>query len=133
MLGEQIGQDTGKVVLRRVIATDGNPKVEVTVQSDGKLLGVEARSTVTYCAEIRPDGTLYADAQGIVIGKNGETASFKAHGVGKMLGGGAVSYRGATYYYSTTPKLSRLDSIAGVFEYEADADGNSSGKIWEWR
>ena len=93
MLGEQIGEETGKVQVRRVISVDGGTKVEVTVQSTGKLLGIETRNNVTYLAGIRPDGSLYGEAQGLVVGKGGEQASFKAAGVGKLLDGGAVSYR----------------------------------------
>ena len=78
MLGEQIGEDKGKVIVRRVLSTDGNPKVEVTTQSTGKLLGIEERTNVTYWAEIRPDGSVYGEAQGIVIAKNGETATTKS-------------------------------------------------------
>jgi hypothetical protein len=133
MLGEQIGEETGKVVVRRVISVDGSPKVEVTVQATGKLLGLETRNMVTYCAGIRPDGSLFGEAQGLVQGKAGEQATFKAAGVGRLLDGGAVSYRGASYYYSESPKLKRLNAIAVVFEYEADADGNTKSKIWEWK
>src|SRR6266849_3801751 len=78
MLGEQIGEETGKVMVRRVISVDGGTKVEVTVQSTGRLLGIETRNNVTYCAGIRPDGSLYGEAQGLVVGKGGEQASFKA-------------------------------------------------------
>ncbi len=133
MLGEQIGDETGKVMARRVLTVDGGAKVEVTLQSTGKLLGIETRSTITYWAQVRPDGSLYGEAQGLVIGKGGEQATFKAQGAGKLLEGGAVSYRGAQYFFSTSPKLSRLNTIAGVFEYEADADGNTKSKIWEWK
>jgi hypothetical protein len=103
------------------------------LQSTGKLLGVATRTTITYWAGIRPDGSLYGEAQGLVIGAGGERATFKAQGVGKLLDGGAVSYRGAQYYYSDTPKLGRLNAIATVFEYEADAEGNSKSKLWEWK
>ena len=133
MLGEQIGEETGKVMLRRVISVDGSPKVEVTVQSTGKLLGVETRGTVTYCAGIRPDGSLYGEAHGLVAGKGGEQATFKAAGVGKLLDGGAVSYRGASYYHSDSPNFRRLNAVAVVFEYSADADGNTKSKSWEWK
>lgn len=133
MLGEQIGQETGKVLVRRVISVDGGPKVEVTVQGTGRLLGVEARSSITYCAGIRPDGSLYGEAQGLVIGKGGEQATFKAAGVGKLLDGGAVSYRGASYYYSDSPNFRRLNTVAVVFEYEADAEGNTESRAWEWK
>src|SRR6266571_834052 len=108
MLGEQIGEETGKVMVRRVISVDGGTKVEVTVQSTGKLLGIETRNNVTYLAGIRPDGSLYGEAQGLVVGKGGEQATFKAAGVGKLLADGAVSYRGASYYYSDAPNFRRL-------------------------
>jgi hypothetical protein len=133
MLGEQIGEETGKVMARRVLAVDGGPKVEVSFQSTGKILGIETRGTVTYWAGIRPDGSLYGEAQGLIVGKGGEQATFKAQGVGKLLEGGAVSYRGAQYFFSTSPKLSRLNTVAVVFEYEADADGNTKSKLWEWK
>jgi hypothetical protein len=90
MLGKQIGEETGKVMVRRVISVDGGTKVEVTVEGAGKLLGVETRNTVTYCAGIRPDGSLYGEAHGLVIGKSGEQATFNAAGVGKLLDGGAL-------------------------------------------
>jgi len=133
MLGEQIGEETGKVMVRRVISVDGGTKVEVTVRSTGKLLGIETRNNVTYLAGIRPDGSLYGEAQGLVVGKGGEQASFKAAGVGKLLDGGAVSYRGASYYYSDSPNFRRLNAVAVVFEYSADADGNTKSKAWEWK
>src|SRR5437867_9849345 len=117
MLGEQIGEETGKVTVRRVISVDGGAKVEVTVQGTGKLLGIETRNNVTYWAGIRPDGSLYGEAQGLVVGKGGEQATFKAAGVGKLLEGGAVSYRGASYYYSDSPTFRLLNVIAVVVEY----------------
>jgi hypothetical protein len=133
MLGKQIGEEVGKVTTRRVLSVDGGPKMEVSAQSTGKLLGVATRGTVTYWAGVRPDGSLYGEAQGVVIGKGGERATFKAQGVGKLLDGGAVSYRGAQYYSSSTTKFSRLNTIAAVFEYEADADGNTKSSLWEWK
>ena len=133
MLGEQIGEESGKVQVRRVVSVDGGPKVEVTVQSTGKLLGIETRNTVTYCAGIRPDGSLYGEAHGLVLGKGGEQATFKAAGVGKLLDGGAVTYRGASYYYSDSTVLRRLNGVAVIFEYSADADGNTKSKAWEWK
>jgi hypothetical protein len=133
MLGEQIGEETGKVTSRRVLSIDGGAKVEVNLQTTGKLLGVETRGTITYWATVRPDGSLYGEAQGLVIGKGNERATFRAQGVGKLLDGGAVSWRGASYYYSDSAKLSRLNTTATVWEYEADAEGNTKNKMWEWK
>jgi len=94
MLGEQLGEETGKVIVRRILPSDGGPKIEVSVQSTGKLLAIETRSMVTYTASMRPDGSVYGEGQGIFMGKNGEAASFRGAGAGKLGSGGAVSYRG---------------------------------------
>src|SRR5436309_7859708 len=56
-----------------------------------------------------------------------------AEETGKLLEGGAVSYRGASYYYSDSPNFRRLNAVAVVFEYSADADGNTKSKAWEWK
>ena len=53
--------------------------------------------------------------------------------MGKLLRGGAVSYRGAIYYSTASPKLARLNTVAAVFEYEVDANGNTHTKQWEWK
>ena len=133
MLGEQLGEETGKVIVRRILPSDGGPKIEVSVQSTGKLLAIETRSMVTYTASMRPDGSVYGEGQGIFMGKNGEAASFRGAGAGKLGSGGAVSYRGAIYIDSQSEKWQRLNSVALVFEYEADADGNTRNKLFEWR
>src|SRR5262249_61008554 len=99
MLGEQIGEETGKVLVRRVISVEGGTKVEVTVQSTGRLLGVETRSNVTYVAGVRPDGSVYGEGHGLVIGNGGEQASFKGPGAGKRHGRGAGKYRAGTDIY----------------------------------
>jgi hypothetical protein len=32
-----------------------------------------------------------------------------------------------------TMTLSRLNTVAGVFEFEADENGNIQTKVWEWK
>jgi len=44
-----------------------------------------------------------------------------------------VSYRGILYYRTTSQKLARLNTVAGVFEYEADVKGDTHLKVWEWK
>jgi uncharacterized protein YbcV (DUF1398 family) len=46
---------------------------------------------------------------------------------------GAVSYRASIYYQSSSPKWARLNAVAGVFEYEVDAQGNTRSQLYEWR
>ena len=93
----------------------------------------EVRVLAEYWAQSRPDGSLYGEGQGLVMGKDGEMASWKGQGVGKMLPGGAVSYRGMLYYRTASKKLERLNNMCGAFEYEVDAAGNTTSKVWEWK
>jgi hypothetical protein len=34
---------------------------------------------------------------------------------------------------SSTGKLAFLNNMVGIFEYEADENGISRGKMWEWK
>ena len=134
MLGEQIGEAHGKRTGRRVIQSrGGGVRVEVSFEDSGKLVGVEVSGIATYWSEVRPDGTIHGEGQGVSIGKDGEMATWKGMGVGKFTGGGAVSYRGMLSYYSASPKLSRLNSVAAIFEFSVDASGNTHSKTWEWK
>ena len=134
MLGEVIGEAHGKRTGRRVIQSrSGGVRVEVSFEDTGKLLGVDISGIATYWSEVRPDGTIYGEGQGVGIGKDGDMATWRGMGVGKFTGGGAVSYRGMLSYYSTSPKLSRLNSVAAIFEFSVDASGNTHSKFWEWK
>ena len=133
MLGELLGETKGKRTGRRVLSTDGGFKAEVSFEDSGKLLGIAVNDIGTYWSASRPDGSLYGEGQGVVLVPDGGAATWKGQGVGKFLAGGAVSYRGALYYSTANPKLVRLNTIAGVFEFEVDADGNTHTKIWEWK
>jgi len=112
---------------------DGGFKVEVAFESVGKLLGIDVNEIGTYWSASRPDGSLYGEGQGVIIGQDGSSATWKGQGVGQFVGGGAVSYRGAVYYSSASPKLAPLNSVAAVFEFEVDAEGNTHSKLWEWK
>jgi hypothetical protein len=134
MLGERIGEDSGRVTSQRVLPNPGGgPKMETSFQATGTLLGASATETGTYVATMRPDGTLYGEGQGVLMGKGGEAATWVGQGVGTMKKDGSISYRGAVYYQTASPSWARLNSIAGVFEYEVDAQGNTKGQLWEWK
>jgi hypothetical protein len=30
-------------------------------------------------------------------------------------------------------KLAHLNTVAGVFQFEVDADGSTTSKVWEWK
>jgi hypothetical protein len=134
MLGERIGEDVGKVTSQRVLpAANGAPRMETTFQATGSIYGVGVTETGTYVATLRPDGTLYGEGQGVLMGKGGEAATWTGQGVGTMKTDGSIRYRGACYYQSASPAWGRLNSIAGVFEYEVDAQGITKGELWEWK
>jgi hypothetical protein len=134
MLGDKIGQETGKVISQRVLPNPGGgPKMETSFRATGTLFGVKETVTGTYVADVRPDGTLFGDGNGIVMGSKGETATWTGSGVGTIRKDGSVSYRGAIYYQSSSSKWTRLNRVAAVFEYEVDAEGNTVGHVWEWK
>ncbi len=134
MLGEKIGEASGKVTTRRVLSNPGGgPKMETSFESSGKLLGVEATETGTYWSVVRPDGTLYGEGQGVLMGHGGELATWVGQGVGTIKKDGGVSYRGAVYYQTSSSSWARLNAVAGVFEYEVDAKGGTRAQQWEWK
>jgi hypothetical protein len=134
MQGEKIGEESGKVTAQRVLPNPGNsPKMETSFQANLMLLGVEATDTGTYRSVVRPDGTLYGEGRGIVMGKEGDLATWIGQGVGTIKKDGAISYRGAVYYQSASARWSRLNSVAAIFEYEVDAQGNIRCQLWEWK
>ena len=134
MLGQQINEGTGKEVGRRILEGHGSgPVMGSSFQEAGKILGVDVQNSGTYTAVARPDGTLYGDGQGIAMSREGDVITWKGHGIGKM-GPGSASWRGALYFQTASPKFARLNSIAGVYEYEIDmATGTQKGKMWEWK
>jgi hypothetical protein len=132
MLGEKIGELSGKVTSQRVLPNPGGgPKMETSHQISGKLLGIEAKETATYWSVVRQDGTLYGEGQGVAMGKEGDLATWIGQGVGTIGKAGAVSFRGAVYYQSSSPRWSRLNSVAAIFEYEVDGQGNSRSQLWQ--
>jgi hypothetical protein len=76
MLGEKIGEISGKVTMQRVLPNlGGYPKMETSFQATGSVLGTNIKDTGTYCTVVRPDGTLYGEGQSVMITKDGKTAT----------------------------------------------------------
>jgi hypothetical protein len=132
MLGELLGETTGKRVVRRVLSTEP-PKVEVSFEDSGKMLGVGTTGFGTYSAVVRSDGSILGEGEGVTTTQDGELITWKGSGLGKFGERGAISYRGILYYRTASEKLARLNTVAGIFEYEVDAQGATHTKIWEWK
>lgn len=133
MLGESTGELRGKRSGRRVLSVEHGFKIEVSFEDAGKLLGVDVQEVATYCSSPRPDGTLYGEGQGLMATAQGEAATWVGQGVGKFTAGGGVSFRGAIYFSSASPKFARLNSVATVYEFEVDGEGNTHTKLWDWK
>jgi hypothetical protein len=144
MLGDLIYEHKGKVIGQRVLGNASEkgevvvlPKIETTFSADAKLKGtIDITDTGTYRSIIRPGGMLHGEGQGLYMTKDssGETATWTGQGVGHLTEGGRVSYRGSLFFRAnSTGKLSFLNNIVKVFEYEVDESGNTTSKMWEWK
>ncbi|MBM2812007.1 MAG: hypothetical protein HW416_2766 [Chloroflexi bacterium] len=136
MLGEQIGELTGRVIGTRVLPGEDYRyvKMEATIQQSGQIYGVQATDIGTYTVFERVPGQLYGEGQGILEAE-GEGAIWNGHGVGKMAGNGmAMSIRfSVAYQAGSDGKLSRLKDCLVIGEHEVDADGNTKTRFWEWK
>ena len=134
MLGDQIGWSKGKRSYRKVVSAEGSSfSMEVSFETNGKLLDVDSYEVGTYTAQTRADGSLYGEGQGVLLSPDGGVATWKGGGVGKVLPTGAVSYRGAVYFSTTYAKWTRLNSVAALFEFEVNPEGGTHSKLWEWK
>jgi hypothetical protein len=134
MLGEHIGEERGQVLVRRVVTTEGAPKVEVSFEAQGEILGLSTTDMGTYVTTVRPDGGLYGEGSGILRSSDGsEIATWTGAGAGHFTEAGGASYRGALYFQSQTPRLSGLNGIAALFEYSVDGSGKTESTLTEWK
>ncbi len=132
MLGDKLGEEHGRIVGMRVLSVDEGPHMETSFQAQGRLLGVETNDVGTYVGTMRPDGSIYGVGRGFAMGAGGESASWQANGVGVMHEDGKITFRGALSYSTASEAWSKLNTISCVYEYEQDAEGNTSAVLWEW-
>ena len=134
MLGEKIGEISGKITMQRVLPNlGGYPKMETSFQATGSVLGTNVNDTGTYSTIVRPDGTQYGEGQGVMMTKDGKVATWTGHGVGVRNKDGTATHRGAIYFQTMPQKWSRLNKVAVLFEYAVDAEGNTHSEYWEWK
>jgi hypothetical protein len=135
MLGEMIGEGKGKITGVRVLPPEGaEPRMEVSFQGAGKLLGQETSEVASYISTLLPSGVFNGVGQGLISTHNGEMATWTATGVGRPTGKGmSASWRGSVCYQTTSKSLAGLNKVATIFEFEVDEHGNTIGKLWEWK
>ena len=135
MLAEVLYEETGKATTTRVVSSDASGiDVEITLQTKGQILGVEQKSAWTYNSKTRPDGSIQGTGTGFMTTKNGDVIALDGSGASKgVKPDGSLAYRGIIYFQTTSEEFSQLNGMAGVFEYDVDAEGNTTTKVWEWR
>ncbi len=135
MLGEKIGETTGKMTGQRVLEAEAKgATIEATFQTTGKVLGVDINEIGTYWQTRRDSGALHGEGHGVWMTKDGEVCCWRGTGTGKPTGKGmGVTFRGSLSFETTSTKLSRLNSVCAVFEYEVDEHGNTKAGLWEWK
>ncbi len=134
MLGEKIGEISGKIIMQRVLPNlGGDPKMETSFQATGSVLGTNVSDTGTYCTVLRTDGSQYGEGQGVMVIGDGEIATWTGQGVGVRNKDGTATYRGALYFQTMPKRWSRLNKVAVLFEYAVDAQGNTHSEYWEWK
>ena len=135
MLGEKIGEFTGKNTGRRVIPNDEHgPKMEISMEQAGKLLGVDVVDWGTY--EAVPCGKhLEGKGLGIMMTAEGDKITWVATGVGNFTGKGmGLAWRGMLTLHTESAKFSKLNGMCVVFEHDIDETGNNSkGRVFEWK
>ena len=125
MLGEQIGEERGRITARRVLPSEGHgPKVEVSF---------EATDLGTYWSVVQPNASLYGEGQGVIMTAQGEVIQWTGAGRGRFTEQGGVSFRGAVYYQTAAEQFSVLNGVAVVYEHEAGQDGSVTNRYWEWK
>ena len=132
MLGELISETTGKRLVRRVTSVDP-PTAEVSFEESGHMLGVPTTGMGTYTSVVNADGGIIGHGQGISMTNDGDSITWTGSGAGKFGPGGSVSYRGMLFFRTPSAKLARINNACGAFEYEVDANGKTTSKVWEWK
>jgi hypothetical protein len=131
MLGEQIEDEKGKITSERVLSADG--ETEVSFSASGKVRGIQVTDIGTFMTTQRPGGTLFGQGNGVITSRDGESATYSGTGIGRIQDG-KVSWRGAVYFQTASSgKLASLNNTVGVYELEADTEGNLTNRSWEWK
>ena len=120
MLGEQIAESKGKILVQRVLDAQG-PTMETSVSAGGSVKGTQVNERLTFMAKPTSPGVLHGVGQGVLMAGESEIASYTGEGIGRLSSSGGIKWRGAIYYStSSTGKLAFLNNVVGLFE---DAEG----------
>ncbi len=134
-LGDQLGEASGKVSGTRVLASEGqHVKLEVSFQGRGTMLGKEIADYGTYWQTVRSGGELYGEGDVVWLTNDGESIRWWGFGVGRPTGSPPAGHFAVSGSAQTeSQRFIRLNSVATVFEYDVDEEGNYHWTMWEWK
>jgi hypothetical protein len=134
MLGNKIGEETGRVTGRRVLAGDDPRyvKMEISFEANATILGHEGQDIGTYTIFERVPGQMYGEGQGIFMSADGESAIWNGSGVGHSTEDGTIMFAAAVSFQASE-KLSSLNAVLGMVEHSLDMEGNAKSTIHEWK
>jgi hypothetical protein len=133
MLGDIIYEQNGKISGYRVLDTE-SPTIETTITGNGIINGIEVTDIVTYWS--KPKTVMEKHSLQKVKGLfqlKMEKLQHGKDGIGRYNGSNRTDKGSIFFKTSANGKLAFLNNKIGVFEYEADENGNTNGKIWEWK
>ena len=134
MLGEKIGSTSGQMTMRPLPSANGLPIMESVEQGSGTIVGAEVQVMATFSSSMRSNGSWRGECpnSGVLMAADGvATGNYSATGAPTADGG--FSFRGIAYFETVAPSLSALNGGAFVFEYETNAEGQSTWDLWEWK
>jgi hypothetical protein len=130
MLGEMIDEMIGKTTGLRVLE---GAKVETSFAGRGRILGVDANEMGTYVSTMTHAGVLNGEGHGLAMSADGDSLTWRGHGVGRITANGGRSFRYSLVIQTASSKWGRLNGVLAIGEWEVDADGNGHSKLWEWK
>ena len=135
MMGEKIGEETGKVTGRRALKGDDPRylKMEISFETQATIYGVQGMQMGTYEVMERIPGQLYGEGQGIFMGMGGESAIWNGHGVGHMDAQGVMHFAAAVSFQTNSDKLMKLNGVMAMVEHTTDMEGNAKSALYEWK
>ena len=134
MLGERLGEASGKITGIRVLPSEGGQvRLEASFQGQGTLLGQPITDFGTYWQTVRPGGVLQGEGHVLMMTADGAIADWVGGGIGRPIGAGFKATYGVTGRFdSATGALERVAAVATAIDYEVEEDGAYRWEMWAW-
>src|SRR5205085_10111649 len=132
MLGERLGQGSGRITSTRVLPSEGQQVwIEASLQGEATLLGQALTVLGTYKQTSMGGGVLRGEGHVLYIAADGSIADWVGGGVGQQIGAGfKCTYGVFGAFQSAQGSLSQLITTASAGEYEVEEDGSFSFQLW---